>query len=78
MTCSDPEHEEEISRDINVLSALQRASPDRFIMRGFVPSATFPPMQDKYLPADIERAAQQHWDSTEAFRVAADASKPKY
>ncbi|WP_374486314.1 leucine--tRNA ligase [Zoogloea sp.] len=35
-------------------------------------------MQDKYLPADIERAAQQHWDSTEAFRVAADASKPKY
>ena len=35
-------------------------------------------MQDKYLPADIERAAQQHWDSTEAFRVSADASKPKY
>ena len=35
-------------------------------------------MQDKYLPADIERAAQQHWDSTEAFRVTADASKPKY
>ncbi|MBN8285219.1 leucine--tRNA ligase [Zoogloea sp.] len=35
-------------------------------------------MQDKYLPADIERAAQQHWDSTEAFRVHADASRPKY
>jgi leucyl-tRNA synthetase len=35
-------------------------------------------MQDKYLPADIERAAQQHWDSTEAFRVTADASMPKY
>ncbi len=35
-------------------------------------------MQDKYLPADIERAAQQHWDSTEAFRVAADTTKPKY
>ncbi|MCK6387376.1 MAG: leucine--tRNA ligase [Zoogloea sp.] len=37
-------------------------------------------MQDKqqYKPADIERAAQQHWDSTEAFRVQADASKPKY
>ena len=35
-------------------------------------------MQDKYLPADIERAAQQHWDSTEAFRVRADASRPKY
>ncbi len=35
-------------------------------------------MQDKYLPADIERAAQQHWDSSEAFRVSADATKPKY
>ena len=35
-------------------------------------------MQDKYLPADIERAAQQHWDSTQAFRVTADASRPKY
>jgi leucyl-tRNA synthetase len=35
-------------------------------------------MQDKYLPADIERAAQQHWDSTEAFRVHADAARPKY
>jgi leucyl-tRNA synthetase family protein len=35
-------------------------------------------MQDKYLPAEIERAAQQHWDSTEAFRVHADASRPKY
>jgi leucyl-tRNA synthetase len=35
-------------------------------------------MQDKQqYPADIERAAQQHWDST-AFRVQADASKPKY
>ena len=35
-------------------------------------------MQDKYLPADIERAAQQHWDSSEAFRVSADTAKPKY
>ena len=37
-------------------------------------------MQDKqqYKPADIERAAQQHWDATHAFRVQADASKPKY
>ncbi|MBP8134372.1 MAG: leucine--tRNA ligase, partial [Zoogloea sp.] len=25
-----------------------------------------------------ERAAQQHWDSSEAFRVSADATKPKY
>ncbi|WP_374495221.1 leucine--tRNA ligase [Zoogloea sp.] len=37
-------------------------------------------MQDKqqYKPAEIERAAQQHWDSTKAFRVQADASRPKY
>ena len=35
-------------------------------------------MQDKYLPADIERAAQQHWDCAEAFRVSADTAKPKY
>jgi leucyl-tRNA synthetase len=35
-------------------------------------------MQDKYLPADIERAAQQYWDDSAAFRVTADASRPKY
>jgi len=35
-------------------------------------------MQDKYLPADIERSAQQYWDDSAAFRVSADASKPKY
>ena len=35
-------------------------------------------MQDKYLPADIERAAQQYWDDSAAFRVSADASRPKY
>ena len=35
-------------------------------------------MQDKYLPADIERAAQQYWDDSAAFRVSADATRPKY
>jgi leucyl-tRNA synthetase len=35
-------------------------------------------MQEKYLPNDIERAAQAHWNSTRAFNVAEDASKPKY
>jgi len=35
-------------------------------------------MQDKYAPADIERAAQAHWESTAAFRAVEDASKPKY
>jgi leucyl-tRNA synthetase len=36
------------------------------------------PMQDKYTPADIERAAQSHWDKTGAARAVEDASKPKY
>jgi leucyl-tRNA synthetase len=36
------------------------------------------PMQDKYTPADIERAAQAHWDKTGAARAVEDASKPKY
>ena len=35
-------------------------------------------MQDKYQPAAVETAAQQHWDSTDAFRVTEDASKPNY
>ncbi|MDT3670734.1 MAG: leucine--tRNA ligase [Aromatoleum sp.] len=35
-------------------------------------------MQDKYTPAAVEAAAQQHWEDTEAFRVAEDAGKPKY
>ncbi len=35
-------------------------------------------MQDKYLPADIERAAQAHWDKTGAARAVEDATKPKY
>ncbi|MDD2884229.1 MAG: leucine--tRNA ligase [Dechloromonas sp.] len=35
-------------------------------------------MQEKYTPADIERAAQQHWDETGAARAVEDHSKPKY
>jgi len=35
-------------------------------------------MQDKYQPAAIEAAAQDHWDSTAAFRVTEDSSRPKY
>ncbi|WP_172204499.1 leucine--tRNA ligase [Niveibacterium sp. COAC-50] len=35
-------------------------------------------MQDKYTPAEIESAAQQHWDSTQAFEVSRDDSLPKY
>jgi len=35
-------------------------------------------MQEKYTPADLERAAQQHWDETGAARAVEDASKPKY
>ena len=36
------------------------------------------PMQDKYSPADLERAAQQHWDQTGAARAVEDTTKPKY
>ncbi len=39
-------------------------------------------MQEKYTPADIERAAQQHWDTTGAARAVEDLcdqnGKPKY
>jgi leucyl-tRNA synthetase len=35
-------------------------------------------MQDKYLPADIERQAQAHWDQTRAARAVEDANRPKY
>ena len=41
-----------------------------------------PTMQEKYTPADIERAAQQHWDNSGAARAIEDLSgqnaKPKY
>ncbi len=35
-------------------------------------------MQQKYAPAEIEQAAQQHWETTAAFRAVEDAAKPKY
>jgi len=35
-------------------------------------------MQQKYAPAEIEQAAQQHWETTAAFRAVEDATKPKY
>ncbi|MDR1424350.1 MAG: leucine--tRNA ligase [Azoarcus sp.] len=35
-------------------------------------------MQDKYHPAAVESAAQQHWETTAAFHVTEDASRPKY
>ncbi len=35
-------------------------------------------MQEKYAPAAIEQAAQQHWEDTAAFRAFEDAAKPKY
>ena len=35
-------------------------------------------MQERYQPEDVETAAQQHWDSREAFRVTEDGDRPKY
>ncbi|WP_126447300.1 leucine--tRNA ligase [Sulfuricystis multivorans] len=35
-------------------------------------------MQERYLPAEIEAAAQAHWAATRAFNVAPDPAKPKY
>ncbi|THF63604.1 leucine--tRNA ligase [Pseudothauera nasutitermitis] len=35
-------------------------------------------MQDKYQPAAVETAAQQHWDDTQAFRAVEDTKRPKY
>jgi leucyl-tRNA synthetase len=35
-------------------------------------------MQEKYQPAEIEQAAQAHWNATRALNVAADVAKPKY
>jgi leucyl-tRNA synthetase len=35
-------------------------------------------MQQQYSPTDIEAAAQQHWESTQAFRAKKEAGKPKY
>ncbi|MCK9284462.1 MAG: leucine--tRNA ligase [Rhodocyclaceae bacterium] len=35
-------------------------------------------MQEKYTPSDIEKTAQTHWESTQAFRAVASKAKPKY
>ena len=35
-------------------------------------------MQEKYSPAEIEQAAQAHWNTTRAFIVTEEATKPKY
>ncbi|MCL2876764.1 MAG: class I tRNA ligase family protein, partial [Betaproteobacteria bacterium] len=35
-------------------------------------------MQDKYQPAAIEAAAQDHWESTMAFLTTEDSNRPKY
>ncbi len=35
-------------------------------------------MQEKYLPSDIERAAQQKWAASQAYRAADASDRPKY
>ena len=35
-------------------------------------------MNEKYVPAEVERAAQAHWNAADAYRVTEDASKPKF
>ena len=35
-------------------------------------------MQQNYTPKDLESAAQQHWDSKQAFRASETSDKPKY
>jgi leucyl-tRNA synthetase len=35
-------------------------------------------MNDKYMPAEIEAAAQAAWNAADAYRVAEDKGKPKY
>ena len=35
-------------------------------------------MQEKYQPAAVETAAQLHWESSAAFHVGEDGSRPKY
>ncbi|MRR51979.1 MAG: leucine--tRNA ligase [Rhodocyclaceae bacterium] len=35
-------------------------------------------MQEKYNPTEIEKAAQTHWESSNAFRATEEPGKPKY
>ncbi len=39
---------------------------------------TQPAMQEKYNHIAIEKAAQQHWETTAAFKAVEDATRPKY
>ena len=35
-------------------------------------------MNDKYVPNEVEAAAQAHWQATDAYRVTEDTSRPKF
>jgi leucyl-tRNA synthetase len=35
-------------------------------------------MNEKYVPAEVESAAQAHWNARDAYRVTEDAAKPKF
>jgi leucyl-tRNA synthetase len=35
-------------------------------------------MQEKYLPSEIERAAQEKWAASQAYRASDDSDRPKY
>nr|MCU0969295.1 leucine--tRNA ligase [Rubrivivax sp.] len=35
-------------------------------------------MNDKYVPVEVEAAAQAHWEATDAYRVTEDAARPKF
>ena len=35
-------------------------------------------MNEKYVPAEVESAAQAHWNATDAYRVTEDAGKLKF
>ena len=35
-------------------------------------------MQEQYSPAQVEKAAQEKWQTKQVFRAVEDSSKPKY
>jgi len=35
-------------------------------------------MNEKYAPSEVEQAARDHWNASDAYRVVEDASKPKF
>ncbi|HEY9145520.1 MAG TPA: leucine--tRNA ligase [Thiobacillus sp.] len=35
-------------------------------------------MQEKYIPSEIERAAQAHWAASQVYRASDDSDRPKY